>query len=320
MTTHYLAIPVVGLVASSLLFSVHAQSKFDAPEAPPAVLSDGVTLTGATSTGFTSAIVGPGKVTAAAATREVPANLPSLVSPQIPQAARPQSAIGDEELARLYLVRKQYREAQDLFYQLTQREPNNALYWNELGISLHNQAALSAALKCYERSAKLDHHYADALNNAGTIWYERKKYAKAIRAYKRALKLREDFAPFYLNLGYAYFGQKEYGESIASFRKALLLDPESLDPNHSRAGTVIQDRSVASERGQFYFLLAKSFAEAGNVERCVIYLRKARDDGYQGMQSVKTDPSFAAFRLNPDVQDAIAVHAADSVLPAQPEH
>ena len=27
--------------------------------------------------------------------------------------------------------------------------------------------------------------------------------------------------------------------------------------------------------------MAKSFAEAGNVERCAIYLRKARDEGYK---------------------------------------
>jgi len=31
-----------------------------------------------------------------------------------------------------------------------------------------------------------------------------------------------------------------------------------------------------ADRGRFYFLLAKSFAEAGNLERCLIYLRKAR--------------------------------------------
>ena len=31
MTTHYLAIPVVGLAVSSFLFSTHAQSMLDAP-------------------------------------------------------------------------------------------------------------------------------------------------------------------------------------------------------------------------------------------------------------------------------------------------
>jgi len=297
MTTLYLAIPVVGLAVGSFLFSTHAQPMLDAPNIGPL---------GNVSSGIVSADMSP----------NVLALRPGIISPQIPAAARPQNnAISDEELARLYLIRKQYREAQDLFYRLTLQQPTNAVYWNELGISFHNQSELDAALKCYERSAKLDHRYADAQNNAGTIWFERKKYAKAIRAYKRALKLREDFAPFYLNLGFAYFGQKEYADSIAAFRKALQLDPESLDPNHSRAGTVIQDRSITAERGQFYFLLAKSFAETGNVERCVIYLRKARDEGYKDMQSVKTDPSFAAMLQNPEVQDAIAVHAADSVQP-----
>src|ERR1700676_3762134 len=302
MTTHYLAIPVVALAVSSFLFSTHAQSILDAPEiGSPGNVSAGIVSAGVRSTDVLA---------------NVPALRPGMISPQIPAAARAQnSAISDEELARLYLVRKQYREAQDLFYRLTLQQPNNAIYWNELGISFHNQSELDAALKCYEKSARLDHRYADAQNNAGTIWFERKKYAKAIRAYKRALKLREDFAPFYLNLGFAFFGQKQYADSIAAFRKALQLDPESLDPNHSRAGTVIQDRSITAEHGQFYFLLAKSFAEAGSVERCVIYLRKARDEGYKGMQSVKTDPSFAAMLQNPEVQDAIAVHAADSVQP-----
>ena len=92
------------------------------------------------------------------------------------------SSLSDEEQARLYLVRKQFKEAQDLFHKLTVEYPKNAVYWNELGIAFHNQIELAAALKCYEKAAKLDSHYADAVNNMGTIWYERKKYPKAIRA------------------------------------------------------------------------------------------------------------------------------------------
>jgi Flp pilus assembly protein TadD len=80
----------------------------------------------------------------------------------------------EEEQARLYLVKKQFREAQDLFHKLTVEHPKNAIFWNELGIAFHNQIELAAALKCYEKSAKLDSHYADAINNMGTIWYERK--------------------------------------------------------------------------------------------------------------------------------------------------
>jgi len=244
-------------------------------------------------------------------------------NPDNPQGQPPAAAaaksqtpqLSEEELARLYLVRKQYREAQDIFHKLTVEYPKNALYWNELGISLHNQSYLDAALKCYQKSAKLDPHYADVQNNMGTIYYERKKYAKAIRYYKKAIGLRKDFAAFYLNLGFAYFGEKNYEESISAFRKALEIDPDTFEAARSRTGTVIQDRSIATDRARFYFLLAKSFAESGNLERCIIYLKKARDEGYQDMNSVKSDPSFAGVVKNPEVQEILLVKAPDTAQP-----
>src|SRR5208282_462054 len=234
------------------------------------------------------------------------------INPDNPQAQAATAMAGDqaqklsdEDLARLYLVRKQYREAQDIFHKLTVESPRNAQYWNELGISLHNQSYLESALKCYQRSAKVDPRYADAHNNMGTIYYEQKKYAKAIRSYKKAINLREDFSGFYLNLGYAYFGEKNYEESIGAFRRALQLDPDTFEAARSRSGTVVQDRSIGSERARFYFLLAKSFAEAGNLDRCVIYLKKARDEGFQDMNSVKSDPSFASVIQDPGVQEIL---------------
>jgi tetratricopeptide (TPR) repeat protein len=222
--------------------------------------------------------------------------------------------LSDEDLARLYLIRKEYREAQDLFHKLTVEQPRNAVYWNELGISFHNQAELDLALRCYQKSTKLDSNYADAQNNVGTVYYERKKYAKAVRAYKKAISIRQDYAAFYLNLGYAYFNEKKYDDSIASFRKALEIDPDTFDASRARSGTVIQDRSIGNDRAQFYFLLAKSFAEAGNVERCIIYLKKAQEEGYQNMKAVQTDPSFQIVIKDPAVQDLLlAPKTADVV-------
>ncbi len=244
---------------------------------------------------------------------------PDAAQPQTPVAsATPaQSApISTEDLARLYLVRKEYREAEDAFRKLTQKEPKNAVYWNELGIALHNQMQLAAAMKCYEKSSKLDSNYPDPVNNMGTVWYERKKYAKAIRTYKRAIGIKDEFAPFYLNLGYAYFGDKRYDESIAAFRKGLQYDPDAFDLSKTHSGTIIQDRTLGVDRGLFYFLLAKSFAQAGNVDRCLIYLRKARDEGYKDLISAKSDPAFAGMLKNPDIQEVIEPKAPDTT--AQP--
>jgi len=222
----------------------------------------------------------------------------------------------DEQLADLYMARKDFREAAFSYKRLTDQHPQNPVYLNKLGIALHQQAALGAALKYYERASKVDPSYADAQNNIGTIWYQRKKFGKAIRAYEKAIKLRDDMPVLYSNLGYAYFGDKKYEASIAAFRIALAKDPQFFEHNSSRSGSLLQDRSV-SDRGRFYFLLAKSFAETGNVERAVLYLRKAKDEGYATLVAdLKKDKAFSAELQVPEIQDMIAPkQAADTQQP-----
>jgi tetratricopeptide (TPR) repeat protein len=232
------------------------------------------------------------------------------------QVATPagQKQLSPEELADIFMARKDYREAAFSFKKLVSENPKNAIYWNKLGIALHQQEELSGALKSYQQAVKVNPQYADAQNNIGTIWYQRKKYGKAIRAYEHAIKVRNDMAVLYSNLGYAYFGEKKYQESIAAFRQALAIDPQFFERGSSRGGSVLQDRSV-SDRGRFYFLLAKSFAEAGNFDRSLMYLRKAKEEGFASMNDVKTDPSFSAMLKLPETQEILAPKPADSTLP-----
>jgi tetratricopeptide (TPR) repeat protein len=217
----------------------------------------------------------------------------------------------DEQMGDLYMVRKQYKEAADTFKKLSDQEPRNAVYLNKLGIALHQQEALGLALKYYERAMKADPQYADAENNVGTIWYQRKKYSKAIKAYLKAIELNSDMAVLYSNLGYAYFGDKKYQEAIDSFRHALALDPQLFEHGGSRNGSVLQDRTVG-DRGRFYYLLAKSYAQAGDLERCMHYLRKAKDEGYKDLNDVKKDPAFGAAMKDPAMQEILAPKPKDS--------
>lgn len=257
--------------------------------------------------------------TAAQSLVDGPASAP--VAPHVPQAPPPSPAqspvivvrpdLTDEQMADLYMARKEYREASQLYKRLVDQNPQNAVYLNKLGIAMHQQTALGSALKCYERAVKLDPTYADAENNIGTIYYQRKKYGKAIKAYQKAIAIRDDLPVLYSNLAYAYFEDKKYEQAIASFRQALALDPQLFERNSSRNGSILQDRSVG-DRGKFYFLLAKSFAEAGNLERCVIYLRKAKDEGYKQLAAIKEDPSFSAIIKNPAIQEVLAPRPEDN--------
>jgi tetratricopeptide (TPR) repeat protein len=232
---------------------------------------------------------------------------PAVQSATTAQRAAPRQ-LSDDELGSLLMVRKEYREAANLYKRLLEQNPQNALYLNRLGIAFHQQAELGLALKYYQQAVKADPTYADAQNNVGVIWYDRRKYSKAIRAYNKAIGMRPDAASFYMNLGYAFFADKKYAESISAFRKALAIDPDIFENSSQRAGTLVQDRSIHADRGQFYFLLAKSFAQSGNVERCAHYLRKAKDEGYKDMDAVSRDPSFAAMLKDPAIQEVVAPH------------
>jgi tetratricopeptide (TPR) repeat protein len=235
------------------------------------------------------------------------AQLPSPQDPVI--VVRPE--ITDEQMGDLYMVRKQFREAAGLFKKLSDQDPRNPVYLNKLGIALHQQAALGLALKYYERAVKVDPRYADAENNVGTIWYQRKKFEKAIKAYQKAIAIRSDMAVLYSNLGYAYFGDKKYEEAIFAFRQALTLDPQLFEHNGSRSGSILQDRSV-EDRGRFYYMLAKSYAQAGDLDRCIHYLRKAKDEGYKNFADIKKDPAFGAALKDPVVQELLVPKPADA--------
>ena len=216
-----------------------------------------------------------------------------------------------EQLADIYMARKDYREAAETYKRLTDENPRNPVYLNKLGIALHQQTALTMALKYYERATKVDPTYADAQNNIGTIWYQRKKYGKAVRSYQKAINIRKDMPVLYSNLGYAYFGEKKYEQAIKSFHQALTLDPQFFEHAGGRNGSVLQDRSV-TDRGRFYYMLAKSFAQAGNLDRCIVYLRKAKDEGYPSLMDAKTDPDFAQMLKSPAVQEILAPKSIES--------
>ena len=173
--------------------------------------------------------------TAPATNFVAPVQTPAQVaSPTLPVG---QNQLSPEEMADILMARKDYREAAFSYKRLVDANPRNAIYWNKLGIALHQQEELSGALKSYQQAVKVNPQYADAQNNIGTVWYQRKKYGKAIRAYERAIKMRNDMAVLYSNLGYAYFGEKKYQESIASFRQTLAIDPQFFERISSRGGS-----------------------------------------------------------------------------------
>jgi tetratricopeptide (TPR) repeat protein len=195
------------------------------------------------------------------------------------------------ERAALDMIHKDYASAAAVYKTLLKETPNDAVLWNRLGVALQQQDMFNEALKSYARAAKLDSKGGDAWNNMGTVYFQEKKWAKSVRTYKKAISLNPQNATFYSNMGLAYLNNQKVADAFAAFQHALELDPEVFE-HRGRVGTIIQPHA-ATDYGRFYFLLAKSFASTNNADRCAYYLRKARDEGYSGIDGVKSDPAFS---------------------------
>ena len=218
-----------------------------------------------------------------------------------PSTATPHPNISPELRGDIYMARKMYREAIDVY---RQGPPNSAVLANKIGIGFHQLMLLELARKNYERAVKLDPKYPEAINNLGTIYYAEKSYRRSIGYYKKALRCSSPSASIYSNLGAAYFASKNYKVASEYYEQALKLDPEVFE-HHGTFGTLMQERTV-EERATFHLYLAKMYAKSGSNERALIYLRKALEEGVKDRNKIPDMPEFSLLKTNADFLQLLA--------------
>ncbi len=218
------------------------------------------------------------------------AELAAQEAPLLTLLPRDEEARQLELRADLQMIRKNYWQAIELYQQAQALFPGNAVLFNKIGIAYHQLGRLKDARKHYERATKVNKQYAQAWNNLGAVHYGQKNYRKAIQNYRRALEYSPAQAAIHGNLGAAMFARKKYDEALEEFRLALLLDPDVFQ-TRNLFGILMQDYTV-HDRARFHFMLAKSYALLANVERCLLYLRRALEEGYPAEQ-LQADPAFA---------------------------
>ncbi|MBS0015357.1 MAG: tetratricopeptide repeat protein, partial [Arthrospira sp. SH-MAG29] len=73
-----------------------------------------------------------------------------------------------------------YREAEQIWRQFLEIEPNNAAAYYNLGNALYDQGKLPEAIEAYRRAIALDSNYAAAYNNLGIALADQGKLPEAI--------------------------------------------------------------------------------------------------------------------------------------------
>lgn len=209
-----------------------------------------------------------------------------------------------EKAADAARARKDYPEAiQDLQAAL-KKDRKNAVLCNKLGLAQLKNNDLGAARLSFESAVKWNSKFADAVNNIGAVAYMQKNYGSAAKHFKKAVALDETRPAFHVNLGAAWFSQKKLDRAVAEYTRAVELDPDALKQD-SKVGVAAQIASP-EERARYSYMLAKIYAKRGDVEGCLLCLKKAKEEGYRDLANVYKDEDFSKMRENPKLHEVVA--------------
>lgn len=235
-----------------------------------------------------------------------PEQLRRVEPPSTNQTAQALEQRGDE-----LRYNKFYADAVDYYHAATAKH-NSAVLQNKLGIAELNMMRFHDSKKSFERSIKLDKNYAEAFNNLGVIYYaDDHNNRKAIRNYQKAIKLNDQIASFYSNLGTALFASRKFEKAAQQYQRAMEIDPTIFE-HHSRFGTAAN--LTPADRGQFAYTIAKLYLHSGDIQHCLLYLRKAQEEGIKVSEKLSADPAFQRYKNDPRFV-AVVLHQPMGDLP-----
>jgi len=198
-----------------------------------------------------------------------------------------------EQQGDILRAEKRYLDSID-FYNAAMKKHPTALLWNKEGMSYLLLQRVPEATKCFDRAIKTDKKAPEGYNNRGYIEQRDKNYDKAIKYYRKAIALRPGDAVFHYNMGTSYFGKHDLATAAREYRVAYQLDPTIFD-RVSKTGIMAQSSSP-EDRAAFSFMVARMYAQAGDFDHSLEYLRKAMEDGYKDINKVYTESEFASLR------------------------
>jgi len=202
-----------------------------------------------------------------------------------------------EQRGDILRAEKYYADAIDYYEAAIRKSSSAAQLYNKEGIAQLQMLHFNEAKRMFEHAIKGNAKYPEATNNLGVVHYNTRNYGKAIKLYRKAIVLNPESASFHSNLGTAYFATHKYDKASEEYATALSLDPEIFE-RHSQIGVSMQMSSL-EDRARFSYVVATMFAGGVDAEHCLLYLKKAMEEGFKVAENFQKDHEFVSFRKDP---------------------
>jgi tetratricopeptide (TPR) repeat protein/ADP-heptose:LPS heptosyltransferase len=169
-------------------------------------------------------------------------------------------------LGALVYQQGRFAEAVAYFQQVLNLRPADPNAHNSVGVALKGQGEVQAAVEHYRKALALQPEHAEVQNNLGNALRELGELEEAIAAYEQALALKPNYPEAHHNLG---MGLKELGkldEALSHTQEALLLKPNYPEAHHS-FGLLLTRQGNLDEARTYYqqaIALKPDYAEAYN--------------------------------------------------------
>ena len=134
-----------------------------------------------------------------------PTSKATAQAPSVEAAPRRSSeAESDFKRAQKAMKIQNYRKAEKLFTEMTQKYPDFAGPYANLGIIYAQDGRYKDAEKQYKKAIKLNKNNPLVYNQLGILYRENGRFDEAESAYQKALKLDKDYTNAHINLGILY--------------------------------------------------------------------------------------------------------------------
>ncbi len=143
--------------------------------------------------------------------------------------AEPENADALHRLGILAIQTQNYAAAIELIFRAAELRPDSALVFGSLGQALAAAGRADKAITAFRRAIELRPDLLDALFGLSLALQSTGRRDEALIAYQRLLELHPDFVAGHNNLGNVLFSLGRIEEAVAAYRKAVDLKPDYVD-------------------------------------------------------------------------------------------